>query len=494
MSEETKDINREEATEGSPVAEPSEESAAVETLVSIFGEEPSEPPRKKTKKISLVAFLCSAVALVLAAVMVTYTCCYLAFQKKAADLAAGTLTPGQTTEDVGSFAYPFELFDAFFARYSMEDIDKDAMLEAALKAYVYATGDRYAAYYTGEELEELTASSEGSSEGIGINIIQDETEISGVTYKVLRVVNIMEGSPALAAGMQMGDMIYAVGIGENAETISSIGYDMALNKLQGKAGTKAEFEVLRLTENGVEAVPFTIDRAQVTTTSVKGEALTWNNRKVGVVKIFQFDLTTPDQFKTEMNRLIDEGCVSFVYDVRNNPGGDLRSIEAVLSYFLKKDDTIIITKDASGAEEISRVKAVTYSDKTYAGCSVKEEEISMYRDYPCAVLCNENTASAGELFTATFRDYGLGTLIGNTTFGKGTMQQTFYLFYYGLPGALKLTTATYYPASGEGYDGMGIQPDQVVEASDELKKLTLYEIDPEKDNQLVLALDRVSGS
>lgn len=443
-------------------------------------------PQKKPKKISLTAFICSAVALVLAAVMVTYACCFGIYRKKLAE-GVGPSVP------VSDTYYPFELFSAIFQNYGLTETDDAAMLEQALKAYVYATGDRYAAYYTEEELAVLNASSVGSSEGIGINIIQDETTVNGVTYKVLRIVNLMENSPALAAGLQLGDMIYATGIGESAETISSLGYEMAITRLQGESGTQAEFTVLRPTDEGVEILEFQIMRSAITTTSVRGEAVTYGSQKIGVVKIFEFDLTTPTQFKTEMNRLIEAGCTSFVYDVRYNPGGNLRSIEAVLSYFLEKDDVLIRTKDKSGNEEISRVKAVSYSGD-YAGCSVSKKEIGMYRSYPSVVLCNESTASAGELFVATFRDYRLATVVGVTTFGKGTMQQMYDLSYYNCKGALKLTVAMYYPASGEGYDGEGIEPNETVEPSEELKKMNLYEVNVEKDNQLAKALSLLTDS
>ncbi|MBR2353314.1 MAG: hypothetical protein IKA76_02285 [Clostridia bacterium] len=451
-------------------------------------EEISAP--KRQKHVSLTTFVCSAIALVVATAITVGAGCFFGYRKKLSEIVA---VPGQLQSTPADAYYPYELIGAFFDRYSLKEVDHELMTESALKAYVYATGDRYAAYYTEEESKTLFASNAGSSEGIGINIIEDEATVGGVAYKVLRVVNVMEGSPALAAGMRLGDMICAVGIGENAETISTLGYDIALKKLQGSSGTEATFTVFRPTDDGMETKEFRIMRAKVTTTSVRGQAVTWQGKKVGVVKIFQFDATTPAQFKSEMNRLIEEGCGSFVYDVRSNPGGALTSIEAVLSYFLNKNDVLIITRDNQGNEEISRVAPVTYSG-TYAACSVKESEIGMYRKYPSVVLCNENTASAGELFTAAFRDYGLAPVVGTTTYGKGTMQRFFDLGLYGYKGTLRLTVAAYYPPSDKGYDGVGITPDHVVEPSEELKKLNLFEVNLAKDNQLTQALNLLDGN
>ena len=452
------------------------------------------PPAKKKKSVSLLTFACSAISLVVATALITCTFCFFGYREK---LAGMLDLPDSGQDQISSEDdyYPFALIESFFDQYGMEDVDHDAMIDAALKAYVYATGDRYAAYYTEEETETLLASNAGSSEGIGINIIEDEATVGGVTYKVLRVVNVMEGSPALAAGMRLGDMICAVGIGEDAETISTLGYDIALKKLQGAAGTEASFIVFRPTDDGVETKEFRIMRAAITTTSVRGQAVTWQGKRIGVIKIFQFDATTPTQFKTEMDRLLGEGCGSFVYDVRNNPGGALASVEAVLSYFLNEGDTLIITRDNQGNKEVSKVQEVTYMG-TYASCSVKKEEIGMYRQYPSVVLCNENTASAGELFTAVFRDYHLAPVVGTTTYGKGTMQQFFDLSYYGYEGVLRLTIASYYPPSDVGYDGEGISPapEYVVEPSEELKTLNLFEVDTEKDNQLARALSVLVGN
>ena len=105
------------------------------------------------------------------------------------------------------------------------------------------------------------------------------------------------------------------------------------------------------------------------------------------------------------------------------------------------------------------------------------------------VLCNGSTASAAELFTATFRDYDLGTIVGTKTYGKGSMQSIMPLAYFGYGGAIKLTTRKYYPAFGEGYDGIGIEPDETVELSESAAKKNIYEITDAEDNQLCRAID-----
>ena len=158
----------------------------------------------------------------------------------------------------------------------------------------------------------------------------------------------------------------------------------------------------------------------------------------------------------------EKKCKSFVFDLRNNPGGTLQSIEAILSYFLDEGDVLIRIKDKAGNEEISKVKPIKYSG-SYEGCSVSESDIGKYKGLNAIVLCNGGTASAAELFTATFRDYDLGEIVGEKTYGKGSMQTINPLIQYGYSGALKLTTAMYYSGKDtKGYDGVGITPDYVV--------------------------------
>lgn len=479
--EQEKEQKEEQKTEGK---ESTEETPAGET----GAETPApEKPRKPEKRVTVSAFIFSAVALILAAVMVTYTCCTSVYRKKLADAKMDQVTtgtvPGNTTSDM------LALFQKLFETYSFSDLDEDEMMAAVLKAYVAATGDKYAEYYTPEEYKALMQSNAGETQGIGINIINTTAMFGGVETKVLRVINVTKDSPAATAGMKIGDLIVYAGIGEERQAVDMLGYSMALKQLQGEAGTEAQFTVFRLKDdNTYETLEFSILREKFTSSSVYHHVSTVDST-VGVVKILEFNLTTPTQFCEAIDDLKSQGCTSYVLDVRYNPGGDLYSIEAVLSYFLDEGDVIIRTKDKQGNEERSCVQAVERTQAGYEGCSVKPEDIGKYRDLKVVVLCNGSTASAAELFTATFRDYGLGTIVGTKTYGKGSMQSIMPLAYFGYGGAIKLTTRKYYPAFGEGYDGIGIEPDETVELSESAAKKNIYEITDAEDNQLCRAID-----
>lgn len=461
--------------------EPSNPREPIEPIdSSLFGEPSESAPKKPQKKISLTAFLFSAVALVLAAVMLTYTLCENNYRQR--------LAATQTEQNQYK---PFEVIEQIFSERSFEEMDEEEMLAMALKAYVYATGDRYADYYTEEEYAELTDSRVGNSVGIGINVVETTVTVNGYLYKAFCVVNVMHGSPAEQAGLQMGDMIWAIGTEDDLVTVGELDYDLALTRLKGEEGTVAKFSLFRMVEGEYPPEPlyFSVTRAKVTASSVRHHVST-TDPSVGIIKIIQFDLTTPTQFKTAVNSLMEAGCKKFVFDVRYNPGGDLSSISAVLSYFLQEGDVVIRTEDVSGKKESATVGPVLYGGD-YAGCSVLPGEIGMYRELDAVVLCNGSTASAGELFVATFMDYGIAPVIGTKTFGKGSMQTFLPLEQYGCKGVLKLTTARYFSAKRDSYDGIGIDPDEVVELSEEAAKQNVYMLSEADDNQLQAALAKL---
>jgi carboxyl-terminal processing protease len=389
-------------------------------------------------------------------------------------------------------AFPeLDLIDYFFEQLSVLDLDRDKLVTAILKAYVEATGDIYAAYYTEEELKAMTADNQGELEGIGVSVVNNVVEHNGQKYNVLTIISVFNNSPALAGGLRVGDHVYAVFDEDgNSYTVDELGYDTAITYVRGVAGTKARFVILRNGADGMlTAHEFEIERQKIMTESVTGR-VSEQDPTIGIVKISQFDLTTPPQFERVMDELIAGGCQKFVFDVRNNPGGDLASIEAVLSMFLNEGDVMIQTVYKDGMSEVDKVGVVTHTDPSYSSCDVTREDIGKYRNYRFAVLTNEYTASAAELFTSNLRDYELATLVGNTTYGKGCMQSTYNLAYWGVSGGLKLTTAWYLPPSGENYHEIGIVPHIEVDMDESLIEQygNIYLIPDSEDPQLIAAI------
>lgn len=340
----------------------------------------------------------------------------------------------------------------------LPEIDTSLSLDAMINAYVAATGDRYARYMNPQEFAEYASSMQGDLVGIGVQVIYHE-ETGGI-----EIMMIMPDSPAEELELQPGDVIVGV---ENLR-VEKDGYEALFNAITGEAGTKVNLTILR---DGKE-LQMTATRAHVKTLSVTYKLL--SDEKTGVIRITEFNATTPTQFMDAVDALQEAGATRLIYDLRNNLGGQLNSVLSVLSYLLPKGSALIRVADAQGNE-------VTYYD---------EEEIDHSVDCPMAVLTNGNTASAAELFTACLRDYEKAIIVGELTYGKGCMQ-----YMYTLPngGALSLTTRMYSPPLGDNYDGVGITPDIAVSLSAEAAKLNPLKLTEENDDQLKAAISALYG-
>jgi carboxyl-terminal processing protease len=430
----------------------------------------------------------STVALLVAAVMLTYTICTATYKSRLNALYLGSVTQGEVD------AYDkLDLIRALFERYSYLGVDDEAALDAVIRAYVSLTGDRYAVYYNAEEYAEHLQSSAGNMVGIGITVTASEIEIDGVAYRVLDVIGVTADGCADIAGVKLGDKIAWVGA-EGAETLvgDMADYNSALASLKGESGTFAEFSVFRETDSGYEKIHFSIERRIIDVPTAKGRVST-TDKTVGIVRISRFNSNTPAQFDRAMDELIEAGCKSFVFDVRGNPGGSLDSVIAIASRFLNSGERILSTVDADGTTSVITVQPVTNLTGDAADCNVTEADIGKYRSAitRMAVLCDGNSASAAELFTAVIRDYALGTIVGVKTYGKGSMQSIIPLAMYGYMGGLRLTSKMYFPPSGEGYDGVGIFPTENynIELSEEALRYSVDSIPEDIDDQLLAALE-----
>jgi len=511
VEDETAEISAEaDATDLFVTAESEEQSMQVFGVDEVSGEpkKVAKPEKKRRKdiKISLGASVVSIIAAVLATVILTS--CILSDIYKAREAkiynevesADGTSNKNDGAQEdnkddnsSSSFSDISEktVIDLLLDQYFYGDIDKDKLTAESLRAYLAATGDIYAAYYTQEELDAANQEGAGKMQGIGVNIINSTVEIGGFKYAVLKITNVMKDSPAQEQGLRAGDLIYSVGTEDKKTLVNELGYDEALNQLKGVSGTVAKFSILRLMSGKYEEKYFSVTRREVTTDSVYSRVYSGDS-KIGIVRILDFELNTPTQFENAIEDLKKQGCEKFVIDVRYNPGGYLISIAAVLSYFLEEGDVYIRTEDKSGNVTENKIGVVEHYKGDYAPCNISQEDIGKYKDLDMVVLCNEYTASAAELFTATFRDYSLGKIVGTTTFGKGKMQTTYPLQSFGLEGAVKFTTHMYYSAKSEGYDGIGIKPDDgcEIQLSEEAMQYNIYDLPDNKDNQLLKAIEQ----
>ena len=329
------------------------------------------------------------------------------------------------------------------------DADKTKIEDAAADAMVNAMGDRWSYYIPASELPSFLENSENAYVGIGVTV-QATEDHSG-----LMVIAVQPGGPAEEAGVQVGDVIIQVD-GESAQdrTVSEISA-----MIKGEEGTVVSITVLR----SGEGITMSMTRKRMETTVASSKLL---NEHVGLVTIQNFDERCADETIAAIKALLNQGADMLLFDVRNNPGGYVDELTKVLDYLLPEGD-LIRTVGTDGSDE-----TVT-SD---ASC-IK---------VPMAVLINENTYSAAELFAADLSEYGAAKLFGQQTSGKGFYQ---YVFQFADGSAAGISVGRYYTGHGASLEGIGLTPDETVKLDDESEAL-LYNgmLEPEDDAQLQAAL------
>lgn len=329
------------------------------------------------------------------------------------------------------------------------DADKTKIEDAAADAMVNAMGDRWSYYIPAAELPSFLENSENAYVGIGVTV-QATDDNSG-----LMVIAVQPGGPAEEAGVQVGDVIIQVD-GESAQdrTVSEISA-----MIKGEEGTVVSITVLR----SGEGITMSMTRKRMETSVASSKLL---NEHVGLVTIQNFDERCADETIAAIKALLNQGADMLLFDVRNNPGGYVDELTKVLDYLLPEGD-LIRTVGTDGSDE-----TVT-SD---ASC-VK---------VPMAVLINENTYSAAELFAADLSEYGAAKLFGQQTSGKGFYQ---YVFQFADGSAAGISVGRYYTGHGASLEGIGLTPDETVKLDDESEAL-FYNgmLEPENDAQLQAAL------
>ena len=324
----------------------------------------------------------------------------------------------------------------YFANYDgkIDTDDTVAVTDALINCYVYATGDRFSVYRTAVANDEYTTTMSGNYCGIGVTVRLSEDE------KALLITEVFNGSPAHEVGMLKDDLITEV----DGELVSEMGYDGTLIKIKGEEGTDVLITVMR----GEEELPITITRREFVVRSVEYSI---NEDKIGYIKISSFKSNTASQFYEAYEFMKEAGAVGIVYDLRGNTGGYLHSVTDILSFIAPEGTTIASFSNG-------------YSDPI-------TDDNSIEFLLPSVVICNERTASAGELFTSAMRDfdeyYGYieVTLVGKNTYGKGIMQRPYEL---GDGSTITMTIAYYNPPCGVNYHGVGIAPDVVAESDVQL--------------------------
>ena len=324
------------------------------------------------------------------------------------------------------------------------EVDNAEMAEGIYAGLVYGLGDVYSRYYTADEYAQETASTDGAYAGIGVSIQKNKN--GGV-----QIAECYEGGPGAEAGLQTGDVITAI----NDTDVTDMELSDVVSLIRENKDNTIVLTVFR--ENEEKSREISVDVTDVELPSVFGEML---DKKTGYIQITQFTGVTPQQYKDMFAELKDKGMERLVIDLRDNPGGLLTSVCDILREILP-EGLIVYTEDKYGNRE----------EET---CDGKHQ-----LDMPLAVLVNENSASASEIFAGAVQDHEVGTIVGTTTYGKGVVQE---LRQLSDGSAVKLTVSNYYTPNGNSINKVGIKPDVEVKLASEL--LNKDEITHEEDNQL----------
>ena len=344
------------------------------------------------------------------------------------------------------------MLEAYVDRFFLNETDGEHLEDYIYKGYIAGLDDPYAAYYNAEEYAQLMEEDSGEYVGIGVTVRQD----TDTGYVVVEQVN--KNGPAYNAGVQVEDVIMAVDGEDTAElglqdTVSAIKKD-------------EEPVVLTILRDG-ETMELTVDKSQIVM-----ETVTWEMKenKIGYIAVSQFVENTSEQFNEALTSLSEEGMTGLIIDLRDNGGGLLTACLDMVSRFVPDEKLIVYTEDKDG------------NRTEYNSDSVDVLNL------PVVLLVNENSASASEIMTGCLKDYGIATVVGETTYGKGIVQNIM-----PLPdgSAIKMTVSKYYTPHGNDIHEVGITPDITVELNDE--EWAAAQEDEQKDTQLLEAYEVLSN-
>lgn len=330
--------------------------------------------------------------------------------------------------------------------YYVEDLDEDALADGLYSGLMDSLGDPYAEYYTPEQWVAMQNSTEGIYYGIGAYMKKDT--VTGYPM----ITGIIRGTPAEEAGILIDDYVYEV----DGTDVFDMNLSDVTAMIKGPEGTTVSLTVIRPSTG--EELSMTLVRRKLETPTVEYEMLEGN---IGYISITEFDTVTVDQFAEALAMVKGNGMEGMILDLRGNPGGSLNAVVEIARMLLPKG-------------------MIVYTENKYGERSEYTCDGERCIDVPMVVLINGGSASASEILAGAIKDYGIGTLLGTTTYGKGIVQR---LIALDDGSAIKLTVSHYYTPLGNDIHKVGVMPDVELEFdADAYRK-------DETDNQLERAIE-----
>ena len=333
----------------------------------------------------------------------------------------------------------------------VDEVDQSEMLESAINGVLQSL-DPYSAYMSPESFENMQTETSGEFGGLGIEV--------GMEHGVVKVISPIDNSPASKVGVKAGDYIVKINdIQVQGKTLTE-----AVELMRGPVGTDIEITVRRRGEK--KALTFVITRDIIEVSSVKSEI---KDEKTGYMRLTSFNENSGDQIRNKIKEFKKNGKIeNYILDLRNNPGGLLSQAIKISDFFLDNGE-IVSTK----------------SKRKYENRKWFAKKGDILKSNTLVVLINYGSASASEIVAGALQDHKRAILIGESTYGKGSVQSIIPLKNNG---AIRLTVSKYYLPSGKSISDVGVTPDiEVDESSDE------FRLNTETDNQLSFALKLLNG-
>lgn len=366
-------------------------------------------------------------------------------------LPAATETQYEGPQDLESLFEPFwQTWDIVHEDYVDQPVDDVGLMRGAIRGVMEALNDPHSSYMDPDEYTQANIPLDGSYEGIGAWVDPNA--------EYLTIIAPMEGSPAEEAGLQPGDEVIAV----NGEDMTGVDGNLVIRKVLGPSGTKVNLTIRREGED--ELLEVSIVRAEIEVPSVQSEMLP---ERIAYIQLVSFGTDTVHDLRESLRTLLEQDPKGLILDLRGNGGGFLATAVQATSEFVS-EGVILTERFGDGSEQVHRAQSG-----------------GLATDIPLVVLINGGSASASEILAGAVQDYDRGTLVGETSFGKGSVQS--WIPLKGENGAVRVTIARWYTPNDRLIQGQGLEPDVEV-------KLDEQDIEAGRDPQFEKAIELLMDS
>ena len=357
-------------------------------------------------------------------------------------VARGTFGP-LPLEEMQQLAAVFNMVKSDY----VEPVDEKKLITDAISGMVNSL-DPHSQYFDKKSFKEFREGTAGRFVGVGIEITQEDG--------LIKVVSPIEGSPAFRAGIKTNDLITRV----DDTAVKGLSLNEAVKRMRGEPNTKVLLTIFRKDEN--RTFPVTITREEIRTVSVRGKVM---EPGYAWIRLSQFQERTVDDFVRKVEEVYKQepNLKGLVLDLRNDPGGLLDAAVAISAAFLPENVNVVSTNGQLAESKFTYKASPEYYQRRGSPDPLKRLPAAL-KNVPLVVLVNEGSASAIEIVAGAIQDYKRGTIMGNQTFGKGSVQTVRPL---GPDTGLKITTARYYTPSGRSIQAKGIVPDVMVDETEE---------------------------